>query len=446
MRFAVVVVVAFVVAVVVASCVDSGSNRAAVDRTLVQQNLLRSLPSDLSRVDASLGPGLVTYVGHRVERNTTAGIVPGQSIRMTHYWRVDRPPGPGWRVFAFVRGAPGTADFVYVDPSDMQLAHPVDAWRSGDIIQNAQDVVIRPDWKSSTATVYLGLVRTGRHRVDDRMVVNAPVHAPVHAGPPGEIRGGEADLIDRAVVAAVLPVDLSKAPPPPGTVYVPRVSAPIAMDGEGLDQGWASAAASPAFQTAEGSPDPVGRTTAKMVWDDQYLYLLIQVADTDIYSPYKHRDEPLWKADAVEVFIDADANRRGYVELQVNPNNAVFDSWFATTRAQPGDPTWDSSLIAAVSVAGTPDRAGDADVGWSAEIAIPWAAVKGRDHAMQVHIPPRIGDRWRMNVVRVDGRAGRKDVAASSWNPITWSDFHALDRMLTVVFADSAGSIAKTGG
>src|SRR5262249_53559750 len=50
-----------------------------------------------------------------------------------------------------------------------------------------------------------------------------------------------------------------------------------------------------------------------------------------------------------------------------------------------------------------------------------------------------VGDRWRLNVVRVDTKSGDSNPAASSWNPITISDFHALDRMLTVVFADSAG-------
>ena len=57
------------------------------------------------------------------------------------------------------------------------------------------------------------------------------------------------------------------------------------------------------------------------------------------------------------MFIDADGNRRGYVELQVNPNNATFDSWFATTRAQPGDRAWDSGMVTAVKVRGTAEPA-----------------------------------------------------------------------------------------
>jgi hypothetical protein len=144
------------------------------------------------------------------------------------------------------------------------------------------------------------------------------------------------------------------------------------------------------------------------------------------------------------MFIDADANRHGYVELQVNPNNATFDSWFANTRAQPGDDKWDSNMVTAVKLRGT-TKEGDTDQGWDVEIAVPWAAVKGRDEAMQVNLPPHVGDRWRLNVVRTNQRTGGKQQAeggASSWNRITVGDFHALDRMLTVVFADQTGSIA----
>lgn len=428
-----------VLLVAVASCIDSGSAVPNVDRKLVQANLVREVPSGLTRVDASLGPGVVTYVGYQASRPDSTAIadqgsagpvVPGQSIRITHYWRVEHSPGPGWSAFAYLRGAAGSADFMYIDPSDMQLAHPVSAWRSGEIIRDTHDIVVRPDWQSNTATLYVGLVRTGGHGVADRMIAFDPA---------SRLRRSTAS--DRAVIAAVFDVDLSKAPPPAGTIYVPRRSAPIAIDGQGMDPGWATAAASAEFQTADGSPDPVGRTTAKLTWDDDQLYVLIQVADTDIYSPYKQHDDPLWKADAVEVFIDADGNRRGYVELQVNPNNATFDSWFAATRSQPGDPSWDSAMVTAVSVRGTPDQAGDSDSGWSAEIAIPWAAVKGRDAAMSIHTPPHIGDRWRVNVVRVDAKSGKDGVAASSWNPISNGDFHALDRMLTIVFADAAGSI-----
>src|SRR5690606_3498985 len=103
---------------------------------------------------------------------------------------------------------------------------------------------------------------------------------------------------------------------------------------------------------------------------------------------------------------------------------------------------WDSGMITAVNVRGTADKLGDTDHGWDVEVAIPWDAVKGRDTAMAINTPPKVGDRWKLNVVRVDrpkGGVGRD--SASSWNRISFSDWHGLDQMLTVVFANSIGSV-----
>jgi hypothetical protein len=243
------------------------------------------------------------------------------------------------------------------------------------------------------------------------------------------------------VIARVIDVDLSKAPPPPGTIHIPRALTPITVDGVASEPAWATAVTSPELVTAEGSAEPVGKAIAKLTWDDQFLYAFVSITDSDVWSEYKKHDDPMWKQDCIELFIDADGNRRGYIELQVNPNNATFDKWYATTRAQPGDESWDSGMLTAVKLRGTTEP-GDTDQGWDVELAIPWQAMRGRDEAMAVRLPPQVGDRWRLNLVRVDVKTGDKNPSASSWNRITSADFHALDRMLTAVFADASGSIA----
>ncbi len=404
------------------ACVDRGPGPQPkkVDPAYVAAHVLAQPPAGLTpRLDVALGGGQVIYLGNTVDR---AAVVPGQIVRVTHYWQVVHPIGAGWKVFALVRGAPGTADFINLPATDMELGHDPARWQPGEVIEDVEDITLRPDWRSPTATLTVGLIAVGQHGVGDRMAASGP------------------HTQDRAVIARVIDVDLSKAPPPPGTVHVPRALGPIAIDGVASEPAWATAATSPELVTAEGSADPVGKAIAKLTWDDQYLYAFVSITDSDIVSEYKNHDEPLWKADCVELFIDADGNRRGYIELQVNPNNATFDSWFAVTRAQGGDASWDSGMQTAVKLRGT-TAPGDTDQGWDAEIAIPWQAVRGRDAAMAVRLPPEAGDRWRMNVVRVDVRTGDKTPQASSWNRISSADFHALDRMLTVVFADSNGSI-----
>nr|HEX4318522.1 carbohydrate-binding family 9-like protein [Kofleriaceae bacterium] len=410
------------IAVVVACGVDTGAGPQPkkIEPAYIDEHLLKAVPPELTtRLDVALGSGAVVYLGNTVDHEMLA---PGGVVKVTHYWKVAREIGPGWRVFARMRGQPGSADFMNLPATDMELGHSPESWRPGEIIADPQDFILRPDWRSPGATLEVGLIRVGEHGTEDRMLADGP------------------HVVDRAIVAREFQVDLSRAPPPPGTVYIPRATGPITIDGVANEASWQTAAVSPEFATAEGSPEPIGKATAKMTWDDTSLYVFVSVVDTDIVSEFKKHDDSLWKADDVEVFIDADNNRKGYVELQVNPNNATFDSWFATTRAQPGDPTWDSGMRTEVKLRGTTEP-NDTDQGWDAEIAIPWDAVKGRDAGMKVRLPPQVGDRWRLNVVRVDSRSGDKSQGASSWNRITYGDFHALDRMLTAVFADSTGAI-----
>jgi len=404
------------------ACVDRGPGPQPrkIDPAYVAAHLLAQPPAGLTpRLDVALGGGALVYLGNTIDRTA---VIPGQIVRVTHYWKVVQPVGTGWKVFALLRGAAGSADFMNLPATDMELGHGPARWQPGELIEDVQDITVRPDWRSPTATLTVGLIEVGQHGVGDRMAASGP------------------STQDRAVIARVIDIDLSKAPPPPGTVHVPRAIGPIAIDGVASDPAWAAAVTSPELATAEGSADPVGKATAKLTWDDEFLYAFVSVTDSDVVSEYRNHDDPLWKADCVELFIDADGNRRGYIELQVNPNNATFDSWFAVTRAQGGDPSWDSGMQTAVKLRGT-TAPGDTDQGWDAEIAIPWQAVRGRDAAMAVRLPPGVGDRWRMNIVRVDIRTGDKNPQASSWNRITSADFHALDRMLTVVFADPTGSI-----
>ncbi|MEO6777419.1 MAG: carbohydrate-binding family 9-like protein [Kofleriaceae bacterium] len=416
--------------VAVTACIDHGPGPQPkpIDPKLIASHLLTAVPANLTHLDVVLG-GRVEYVGNSVDREI---LVPGQSARITHVWQVLIPPGPGWRVFAQLRGEPGTADFMNLDPTEIELGHPVASWRAGEIISDPLELTLRPDWKSKTATLYVGLVRVGGHQLEDRMRATGPA---TH---------------DDAIAARHYQVDLSKAPPPPGTVYLPHAAGPITIDGIGTEPGYGLAILSPEFATAEGSQDPVGKANAKVTWDDHALYIFVTVEDTDIVSPFTKHDEDLWKADAIEIFIDADSNRRGYVELQVSPANVTFDKWWPQTRAQDNlaDMSYESNMQTAVKLRGTV-APGDTDQGWDVEIAIPWAAVKGKDDAMRVNLPPHVGDRWRMNIVRTNQRTGgthQAEGGASSWNRITVGDFHAMDRMMTVVFADQRGAIVPQPG
>ena len=416
MRIATVLAVALAVA-----CVErEGPEPAKVDDGFIKENLLAAAPAPKHVVNADLG-GKVIYLGADVDKDSAAI---NDRVKVTHYWKVVEPPGAEWRLFTHVNGSKG--DWVNVDDTRMRKGYGPDRWKAGDIIRDEQVFPIIPTWKSPDATIYVGMFRKGGQTEKDRM----------------KVLSGPSDGKDRVKVAT-LPVGAkpAAAAAEEAATTVRRATGAVVLDGKASEADWARAELLP-FADAEGGPAVPGSARARLLWDDRHLYAFVEIEDKDVASQFKKPDDPLWKEDCVELFIDADGSGRGYVELQVNPRGAIFDSWYPTVRPE-SDVAWSSGMKAKVALDATLDKRDDADKGWAVEIAIPLAAVKGKDDAMKVTLPPRPGDRWKLNLVRVD-KPRDAGVAASSWARIGIGDFHAIDRLKTVVFAD-AGETAGAG-
>ena len=405
------------------ACVDKGPRKQAkkIDPAYIQAHILSAVPT-LSNVMAEGGAdfgGKIIYLGNNL---STRVLKPGGKITIDHYWKVVEAPGADWRVFAHVNGAK-PQDWMNVDYTDMRVGYPPGKWKAGDIIHDEQKFALKKDWSSPYADVLVGLYKKGGQSIKDRM--------PILSGPADDQLRLKVVRIEVDVAGGVVKSDKYK---------IGRASSAITIDGKADEEAWSKAPESPDFAGAEGGAGAASGSTARLLWDDEFVYAFIQVVDSDVASQYKNNDDPMWKEDCVELFIDADKNRSGYVELQVNPHNAQFDSWFAKTRREGGDESFAAHMKSAVVVNGTVDKAGDTDTGWQAEIAIPLAAVKGGDAAMKVELPPKAGDSWRLNIVHIDKPASGS-MKVASWNPITMSDFHALGRMLTVTFADAEGKL-----
>ena len=110
------------------------------------------------------------------------------------------------------------------------------------------------------------------------------------------------------VLAATIPVNRTQAPPPRKR-YVARRVRP------GHHRRWQagrgcleSAPSTGAFvNTMTGAPAGPA-TQAKLLWDDKFLYVAFENADTDIWSSLNKRDDKLWTQEADELMIDADGN------------------------------------------------------------------------------------------------------------------------------------------
>jgi hypothetical protein len=414
--------VASAVALLVGACVEQDDEKPNDDDMKVaKQNILATAPTPRYAVNADLD-GKVVYLGLDVDPATPE---PGKDVKLTHYWKMVSSPGDGWKPFTHLDG-PNHHNFINADHPAVKGKYPPSAWKAGEIIRDEHTVRLPAGWSQDSL-----LVMTGFWRGNARL--------PIKSGPHDA---------DGRVIAATIPVKLGPKPAAPRKSYVARrVSKGPKLDGKLDDAVWKDAPSTGVFtNTMNGSPADQ-KTEAKLLWDGKFLYVAFDNQDTDIWSSLTKRDDKLWTQEADELMIDADGNGKTYVELQVAPNGTIFDTYLPTYRKYEDsiDPkrkpySWNSKMQAKVSVDGTLNKREDKDKVWTVEMAIPLEDVKGLDTASTVKIPPAVGDRWRINMFRMDQPQG-KPQQASGWSPPMVGDFHALDKFGDLVFGDEKGNV-----
>jgi hypothetical protein len=402
-------------------CVEQQEDKPTPeDQEFVKKNLLTTAPTPQFKVDADLD-GKVLYLGLDASPNP---IEPGKDVKVVQYWKVISPPGNGWRMFSHVSG-PSNAGYQNRDHGPVRGKYPVAQWKAGDIIRDEFSFAVPATWQFDHVEIYTGLWRTG----PENMVVKSGPH----------------DARNR-ILAAAIPVRKAAAAQPLKKYLVRRTTKPIKIDGKLDEAAWKSAPSVGAFvDTMTGGPAEV-KTDAKMLWDDQNLYIAFENTDTDVWSTLSKRDDKLWTQEADEVMIDADGNGKTYIELQVAPNGNIFDAYLPEYRKYEDsvDPKrkqydWNSKVKAVVKVDGTLNKRDDKDKGWVVELALPLSDVNGLATG-GVKVPPAYGDTWRVNLFRLDAPQG-KGQQASGWSPPLVGDFHQLDRFGQLVFADDKGDV-----
>ncbi|WZO99412.1 carbohydrate-binding family 9-like protein [Isosphaeraceae bacterium EP7] len=203
---------------------------------------------------------------------------------------------------------------------------------------------------------------------------------------------------------------LVSAPPGAGAPAHPkgyvcrRAAEPIVVDGKLGDASWADAPWTDTFVDIEGDkkPKPRFKTRAKMLWDDQYLYIAADMEEPHVWGTLTKHDSVIFQDNDFEVFIDPDSDNQNYGELEINALNTEWDL-FLPKAYRDGGPALNSweipGLKKGVNVRGTLNDPKDTDEGWSVEMAIPWSV--WREHTKQA-LPPREGDQWRINFSRVE--------------------------------------------
>jgi len=215
----------------------------------------------------------------------------------------------------------------------------------------------------------------------------------------------------------------------PTEYTAPKVATAPSIDGDLSDPLWQQVPWSVPFQWSGSMGQADQLTRAKLAWDDKKLYVAFEVEDTDIVTnpKYTHDDDPLYEVEVVEIFLDADNNDATYNEIEVSPDDHLFDASFVGRR-QGMNLGWASGTQHAVKLRGTINNPNDRDSGWSAELAVPFETLSALPT-----LPPQAGQRWKFNLFRLDHTHGQGE-KGQAFSPVMMGDFHNLPKFGTLVF------------
>lgn len=178
-----------------------------------------------------------------------------------------------------------------------------------------------------------------------------------------------------------------------------RAKTKIVIDGRRDEKAWALAQPIGDFVFTwwkEGDPSKQ-QTDARMLWDDDHLYVSFICKDQDVHATRRGRDSKVYRDDCVEVFASPVFDHpESYFNLEINALGEQLDQYRPNGEMLKD---WNPEGIQIeVSVDGTINDSKDTDKGWSVEAAIPFKLFE----KVLPNGRPVVGDRWRLNLNRLE--------------------------------------------
>lgn len=197
------------------------------------------------------------------------------------------------------------------------------------------------------------------------------------------------------------------------------VSADFAVDGNVDKQPWELAESIILVNDATGGAAKQA-TEVRLLWGPERLYAAFRCIDTEPNATMRGFNDRLYEEEVVELFVDEEGEGKVYIEIEVNPLNAVLH--YAIFNQADGRiltfARTDHVIETAVRM--TSD-------GWDAEIAIAYREFRSGRR-------PQKGDSWRINLYRIDRPMG-KEIEISAWSPTVINNMHVPSRFGTLEFA-----------
>jgi hypothetical protein len=234
-----------------------------------------------------------------------------------------------------------------------------------------------------------------------------------------------------ALAALAFATDRPVAPSAPAPTYrrpeytVRRAATPPVIDGRFDEAAWAAAPAVGDFAFPWWKAGRKEQTRAKLLWDDEHLYLAFLCEDAHLAARHAERDGKIPEDDCVELMLAPDADRpHVYFNLEFNVIGGLLDNFRPDGPNKPRAPKWDAEGVKiAGTYAGTLNDDSDTDRTWQVEVAIPWRNFAGYAKT----VPPRPGTVMHANLNR---HGGRTNAQYSQWSPADTPrpSFHTPDR------------------
>lgn len=222
-----------------------------------------------------------------------------------------------------------------------------------------------------------------------------------------------------------------------------RTADKLKIDGKLNEGSWQKAEPTTPFVdiSGEGFAKPLYKTTAKMLWDDNYLYIGAVLQEKDIKARLTKRDTIIYYDNDFEVFLDPDGDGQNYFEIENNARGVIFDLMLDRPYRSGGNfmVQWDCpGLKLAVHCDGTLNKSKDEDKLWSVEMAIPREAL-----TMNFSNLLKAGNYWRINFSRVQWLKAGGPEENWVWQPTGKVDMHMPDRWGFLYFSDNTVGGAK---
>ena len=204
--------------------------------------------------------------------------------------------------------------------------------------------------------------------------------------------------------------------------YCRKIEDDLILDGNVDEQKWESAEKISLVDNSTGGV-PEQATTAKLLWNDKNLYVCFCCTDTYINASMTGYNDKLYEEEVVEVFIDDNRDMKTYIEIEVNPLNALLH--YSIHNNLKGNIIGYGRVDRNVKSAVLRDELNGI---WSAELEIPFS-----EFITAENIPPKKGDKWLINLYRID-RPKDKKAEYMSWSPTGEDNFHLPEKFGELIF------------